>query len=83
MNKISSAESSRLTVTYRPLGDLTPNSRNARTHPKRQIGAISTTAEHAIPSFVERAISGGVGAKPIQGIASGTENLGDVAFRPH
>ena len=45
MNKISSAESSRLTVTYRPLGDLIPDPRNARTHPKRQIDQIRASIE--------------------------------------
>jgi hypothetical protein len=29
--------SSRLALTYRPVGDLIPDPRNARTHPKRQI----------------------------------------------
>jgi|HubBroStandDraft_3_1064219.scaffolds.fasta_scaffold619358_1 hypothetical protein len=46
MSKISSVESSRLAVTYRPLGDLIPDQRNARTHPKRQIEQISKTAQH-------------------------------------
>jgi len=45
MNKISSVESSRLTVTYRPLGDLIPDPRNARTHPKRQIDQIRASIE--------------------------------------
>jgi hypothetical protein len=45
MNKISSAESSRLTVTYRLLGDLIPDPRNARTHPKRQIDQIRASIE--------------------------------------
>ncbi len=45
MNKISSVEPSRLTVTYRPLGDLIPDPRNARTHPKRQIDPIRTSIE--------------------------------------
>ena len=45
MNKISSAESSRLTVTYRPLGELIPDPRNARTHPKRQIDQIRASIE--------------------------------------
>ena len=30
MNKISSVESSRLVVTYRPVGELIPDPRNAR-----------------------------------------------------
>ena len=38
MNKISTSESSsRLAVTYRPVGELIPDPCNARTHPKRQI----------------------------------------------
>jgi hypothetical protein len=37
MNKVSSVESSRLVVTYRAVGELIPDPRNARTHPKRQI----------------------------------------------
>ena len=46
MNKISSAESSsRLVVTYRPVGDLIPDPRNARTHPKRQIDQIRASIE--------------------------------------
>jgi DNA modification methylase len=46
MNKISTVESSsRLAVTYRPVGDLIPDSRNARTHPKRQIDQIRTSIE--------------------------------------
>jgi ParB-like chromosome segregation protein Spo0J len=45
MNKIPSADSSRLTVTYRPLGDLIPDPRNARTHPKRQIEQIRASIE--------------------------------------
>src|ERR1700732_1505969 len=45
MNKISSAESPRLTVTYRLLGDLIPDPRNARTHPKRQIDQIKASIE--------------------------------------
>src|SRR6266403_3782240 len=45
MNKISSAESSRLVVTYRAVGDLMPDPRNARTHPKRQIDQIKASIE--------------------------------------
>jgi hypothetical protein len=45
MNKISSAESSRLVVTYRPMGDLIPDPRNARTHPKHQIDQIKASIE--------------------------------------
>src|SRR5258707_15674898 len=45
MNKISSVESSRLVVTYRPVGDLIPDPRNARTHPKRQIDQIRKSIE--------------------------------------
>src|SRR6202158_1009057 len=42
---MSSVESSRLVVTYRPLGDLIPDPRNARTHPKRQIDQIRASIE--------------------------------------
>src|SRR6266852_1413558 len=46
MNKISPVQSSsRLTVTYRPLGDLIPDPRNARTLPKRQIDQIRASIE--------------------------------------
>jgi ParB-like chromosome segregation protein Spo0J len=46
MNKISTSESSsRLAVIYRPVGDLIPDPRNARTHPKRQIDQIRTSIE--------------------------------------
>jgi DNA modification methylase len=45
MNKISSAESSRLVVAYRPVGELIPDPRNARTHPKRQIDQIRASIE--------------------------------------
>src|SRR6266481_8610209 len=46
MNKISTSESSsRLAVTYRPVGDLIPDPGNARTHPKRQIDQIRTSIE--------------------------------------
>src|SRR6202163_5056445 len=46
MNKIASLEaSSRLVVTYRPVGDLIPDARNARTHPKRQIDQIRASIE--------------------------------------
>jgi DNA modification methylase len=46
MNKISTSESSsRLAMTYRPVGDLIPDPRNARTHPKRQIDQIRTSIE--------------------------------------
>jgi DNA modification methylase len=41
MNQTSSpAAASRLAVTYRPLSELIPDPRNARTHPKRQIEQI-------------------------------------------
>jgi hypothetical protein len=41
MNQMPSlAAPSRLAVTYRPLSDLIPDPRNARTHPKRQIDQI-------------------------------------------
>ncbi len=46
MNKIASLETSaRLVVTYRPVGDLIPDPRNARTHPKRQIDQIRKSIE--------------------------------------
>jgi DNA modification methylase len=45
MNKTSGASPSRLTVTYRPVGDLIPDPRNARTHPKRQIDQIRASIE--------------------------------------
>jgi ParB-like chromosome segregation protein Spo0J len=45
MNKVPAIESSRLTVTYLPVGDLTPDPRNARTHPKRQIDQIRASIE--------------------------------------
>src|SRR6202011_312881 len=45
MNKTSAASPSRLTVTYRLLGDLIPDPRNARTHPKRQIDQIRASIE--------------------------------------
>ncbi len=46
MNKIAMLESSsRLVVTYRPVGDLIPDPRNARTHPKRQIDQIRKSIE--------------------------------------
>jgi hypothetical protein len=45
MNKISAIESSRLVVTYRPVDDLIPDPRNARTHPKRQIDQIRASIE--------------------------------------
>ncbi len=34
-----------LTVTYRPVGDLVPDPRNARTHSKKQIGQIRASIE--------------------------------------
>jgi ParB-like chromosome segregation protein Spo0J len=46
MNKASSlVRSSRLAVTYRAIGDLIPDPRNARTHPKRQIEQIRASIE--------------------------------------
>lgn len=36
---------SRLTVTYRAVGDLIPDPRNARTHPKRQIDQLKASIE--------------------------------------
>ena len=35
----------RLIITYRPVGDLIPDPRNARTHPKRQIDQIRASIE--------------------------------------
>src|SRR5712672_3266543 len=44
MNKASFiAVPSRLAVTYRALGDLIPDPRNARTHPKRQIDQLKAS----------------------------------------
>jgi len=44
MNKESSiAARSRLAVTYRAVGDLIPDPRNARTHPKRQIDQLKAS----------------------------------------
>jgi ParB-like chromosome segregation protein Spo0J len=46
MNKASSLVSpSRLAITYRPVGDLIPDPRNARTHSKRQIDQICASIE--------------------------------------
>jgi DNA modification methylase len=46
MNKISPAQSSsRLVVTYRGVGELIPDPRNARTHPKRQIEQLKASIE--------------------------------------
>src|SRR5216684_7627728 len=46
MNIASSlAAPSRLAVTYRPLADLIPDPRNARTHPKRQIDQLRASIE--------------------------------------
>jgi hypothetical protein len=46
MNKESSiAAPSRLVVTYRAVGDLIPDPRNARTHSRRQIDQIRTSIE--------------------------------------
>jgi ParB-like chromosome segregation protein Spo0J len=45
MNETSPALPSRLTVTYRPVGELIPDPRNARTHPKRQIDQIRASIE--------------------------------------
>src|ERR1700694_3939863 len=46
MNKVSSiAVPSRLAVTYRAVGDLIPDPRNARTHPKRQIDQLRASIE--------------------------------------
>ena len=46
MNKISSVKSSsRLAVTYRAIAEITPDPRNARTHPKRQIDQLKASME--------------------------------------
>src|SRR6478672_2515536 len=46
MNKVSSiAVPSRLAVTYRAVGDLIPDPRNARTHPNRQIDQLKSSIE--------------------------------------
>jgi DNA modification methylase len=46
MNKPTSAgSSSRLALTYRCVGDLIPDPRNARTHPKRQIEQLRASIE--------------------------------------
>jgi hypothetical protein len=45
MNKTPAALPSRLTITYRPVGDLIPDPRNARTHPKRQIDQIRASID--------------------------------------
>jgi ParB-like chromosome segregation protein Spo0J len=45
MNKTPAAFPSRLTVTYPSVGDLIPDPRNARTHPKRQIDQIRASIE--------------------------------------
>ena len=37
------AASSQLSVTYRPIGELLPDPRNARTHPKRQIEQLKAS----------------------------------------
>src|SRR6202051_4236935 len=46
MNKASSlVPPSRLAVIYRAVGDLIPDPRNARTHPKRQIDQLKSSIE--------------------------------------
>jgi hypothetical protein len=45
MKIVSTIESSRLAVTYRPVSDLAPGPRNARTYPKRQIDQIRKSIE--------------------------------------
>lgn len=46
MNKSTSAEfPARLAVSYRPVCDLIPDPRNARTHPKRQIDQLRASIE--------------------------------------
>jgi hypothetical protein len=62
MNESTSiAVPSRLAITYRPVGNLVPDPRNARTHPKRQIDQIRASIEpSALPtqfSLTPKAIS--------------------------
>jgi ParB-like nuclease domain len=45
MSKAVAALPSKLTITYRSVGDLIPDPRNARTHPKRQIDQIRASIE--------------------------------------
>jgi ParB-like nuclease domain len=45
MNKPSVGLPSRLALTYRPVGDVIPDQRNARTHPKRQIEQLRASIE--------------------------------------
>ena len=46
MNKVFPvSSSSRLAISYRAIGDLIPDPRNARTHPKRQIDQIKASIE--------------------------------------
>lgn len=46
MNKPPSVTGpSRLAITYRAVGDLIPDPRNARTHPKRQIDQIKSSID--------------------------------------
>ena len=46
MNKVFPvSSSSRLVVSYRAIGDLIPDPRNARTHSKRQIDQIKASIE--------------------------------------
>src|SRR5450755_354259 len=46
MNKVSSlVPQSRLAVTYRGVGDLIPDPRNARTHPKRQVDQLKASIQ--------------------------------------
>jgi ParB-like chromosome segregation protein Spo0J len=44
-NTPSIALASRLAISYRAVGDLVPDPRNARTHPKRQIDQIKASIE--------------------------------------
>ena len=44
MNKLSSM-TSHLVMTYRPVSELIPDSRNARTHPKRQIDQLRASID--------------------------------------
>src|SRR5271168_100911 len=46
MNKVFPvSSSSRLAISYRAVGDLIPDPRNARTHPKRQIDQLKASIE--------------------------------------
>jgi hypothetical protein len=48
-----SSDATPLTVTYRPVGTLRPDPRNARAHPKRQIDQIVASIRGIVPLDVE------------------------------